>query len=76
MSRDDWINDDDDRYFYEHYEHKDYYGDMPRFHKSKGLTSVIIWSVGIIIAVATWDSPGVLFFYLLFVLSGKVSGMF
>lgn len=72
----DYVNDDDDRYYYEHYENKDYYGDMPRAHKSGSLSSAIIWILGIIIAIATWDSPGVIIFYALFVLSGKMSGMF
>ena len=76
MNNDDWIHNDDDRYFYEHYEHKDYYGDMPRVRKSKSSVSAIIWIVGVIIAITTWDSPAILFFYFLFVLSGKLSGMF
>jgi hypothetical protein len=76
MNNDDFIHDDDDRYFYEHYEHKDYYSNMPGMHKSKRSTSAIIWILGIIIAIATWDSPAVLFFYFLIVLSGKISGAF
>ena len=76
MNNNDWINDDDDRYFYENIEHKDYYGDMPRRRKSSSTTTAIIWIIGIIIAIATWNSPAILFFYILFVLSGKWSGAF
>ncbi|WP_024865741.1 hypothetical protein [Butyrivibrio sp. FCS014] len=73
---DDWLNNDDDRYFYENYEHQDYYEKMPRAHKSSGKTTAILWIIGIILAIATWDEPGALLIYLMIVLSGKLSGAF
>ena len=76
MRNDDWINDDDNRYFYEHYEHTDYYGNLPKMHKTKNPTTLILLIIGIIIAIATGNSPAVLVFYVLFVASGKLSGFF
>ncbi len=76
MNNDDWIHSDDDRFFYENIEHKDYYGNMPKLHKAKSSTNIILWLIGIVIAIFTWDSPAVLFFYILFVISGKISGAF
>ena len=76
MNSNDFIHDDDDRYFHEEVMHEDYYGKMGGPRKSKKSTSAIIWIIGIIIAIATWDSPAVLFFYVLIVLSGKLSGAF
>ena len=76
MNNDDWIHDDDDRYFHEEYMHEDYYGKMGGPRKTSSRASAILWIVGIIIAIIAWNSPGVLIIYLLFVLSGKLSGMF
>ena len=76
MSNDDWIHDDDDRYFHEEVMHEDYYGKIGGPRKTKSTTSAIIWIIGIIIAITTWDSPAVLIFYFLIILSGKLSGAF
>ena len=76
MNSNDLMDSDDDRYYYEHYENKDYYGNMPTRHKSGNITTAIIWIIGVIILIATWNSPGVIIFYALFLLSGKLSRMF
>ncbi len=73
----DRINNDDDRFFYENYLHKDYYADLPTRRKktSPGATTVI-WAIAFLLAIFCWDSPGVLAMYFLFVLSAKLSGVF
>ncbi len=74
-------NDDrftDDIFFYEHYENKDYFEGMPTHRKSnkRSKSSAIIFWITIILLALFPDSPGVAIFFLMFAISGKISGMF